>query len=339
MKQLIIILTLIFISAFPIRAKVIRQAPTNKVYTVHTGSYSLDRHNLTQTEINNMIQAIVMAIPNANYIAIGTYLDYHDQIRMWASSIHNRGRHVFFRSAGYNAWQQRNGETYVMTPTDARVWMTTFVRLYPDVFSSGDIFEPVPDEPENGTYWFNTYGSHGIGTNRQSKDEFNTFLQGSITDANNVFIEKGISGVSAGYVFTNPSTAKDIIYASTSAMLQAVGTDNYPEIQNGVPVTDATTAANLMQTELNTWVVPAQPGIAKNITFGPSVYTQLTQQQQSDFYSQEFNVIKNTLSNLNGITVWQGGANDNPKSRLFDYNNGSWTARQATQVVNQQFSN
>lgn len=326
---LIFLLLGISLSSSPVEAK---------TYTIHTGSYSLDRHDLTQSEIDAQVQAIVQAIPNVGYIAIGTYLDYDQQIQMWSNAIHARGKKVFFRSAGFNAWQQRNGETYVMTPLDHRVWVSTFIRLHPTVFVPGDIFEAVPDEPEGGTYWSNTYGQGGVGANQIAKDEFNAFLQGSIIDVNTVFAEMGITGVATGYVFTNPSAAKDVIDTTTASLLVAIGTDDYPEIANGIPLTSVQECRNAMQNEIATWLLPAHPTKPKHITFGPSVYTQLTQKRQKDIYTAEFNVIFDTIPDLEGVTIWQAGANDNPKSRIFDYFNGAWSARSATGVINSFFT-
>ena len=327
MRYLLVFL-LFLLSVTSISARTRLTTLSSSKLVIHTGSYSIDYNNLTQSEIDAHVLAIVSAIPNTTHIAVGTYLDYDNQLQMWANSIRSHGKKVFFRSAGFNAWQQTNGETYVMTPLDHIVWTATVVRLHPTIFASGDIFEPVPDEPENGTYWHNTYGHSGIGTNQASKDEFNQFIQDSIISANNVFSEMGIMGVRTDYVFTNPSVAKDIINSTTASMI-VVGTDNYPE--NGL--TTPAQMANAMQAELNTWAVPAHPTRPKHITFGPSVYSQLTQKVQKDAYNKEFLVIKNTIIDLDGVTIWQSGATWNPLSRIFEYN-GTWQARLATGAIN-----
>src|SRR4051812_30643629 len=174
---LVILLTLLLACLFQ------RQAfATTKRFVIHTGSYSLDRHDLTQSEINNQVNAIVGTIPHTGYIAIGTYLDYPQQIRMWAQAIHKKHRKVFFRSAGFNSWQGRNGVPANGTTDQHRHDVVVFIQTNPDIFKSGDIFETVPDEPEGGTYWFTTYGACNLGCNPAATIEFNLFIQFTIND-------------------------------------------------------------------------------------------------------------------------------------------------------------
>lgn len=306
-----------------------------KRYAIHTGSYSADRNNLTQAEIDALVLAIVKNIPNAKYIVIGTHMDYALQMRMWADSIHQRGRHVWFRSFGFNSWQGHFGFPATGTPDQHRIDMANFIVTNKDIFAPGDIFSPVPDEPENSSYWTQTYGSP-VWTKLAAKEELNYFIQDSILDAQEAFSIIDVP-VAVNYVFTNPYISKSVLNATTTSIIAALSTDNYPERVNGVALTSANEMANAMLNEINIWLLPATPGKPKHLTIGPSVWTQLTTTEQTDGYKAELDVIKANIPLLDGITVWQAGSSGNPKSRLFDYENGMWIARPATKVINKFF--
>src|SRR6185503_14731823 len=94
---------------------------------IHTGSYSLDSNNLTQAQIDAHVDKIVDVIPNCTHLGVGTYFDYATQIRMWASSIHAKGKGMFLRSAGFNSWQGRNGVPATGTPIQHRADIVTWL--------------------------------------------------------------------------------------------------------------------------------------------------------------------------------------------------------------------
>jgi len=167
----------------------------------------------------------------------------------------------------------------------------------------------------------------------EGKAAFNSFITGARSAVDTALASNGVTAVDTGYVFLNPSGARDVVTDATANSLTALGTDNYPE--NGL--TTPTDMESAMQTEMNDWVVPSHPATKKNITFGPSVYSQLSEANQTDALTREFNVIKNTITNLNGITVWQFGAiGDSPLSRLFE-SASNWTARSAASAINTLF--
>lgn len=325
---------LIFLVAF-LSFLAVAHLVSAKILTIHTGSYSLDRNNLTKGEINAQVDAIVSAMPNTTHIAIGTYLDYPTQIQLWTNAIHKKGKKVFFRSAGTNSWQGRNSVAAYTGSDFAEKQQASFMNFLNSnkwMFRGGDNVECVPDEPENGPGWKKYYGSFA---NASASAAFNDFLQDALYGCQTIFAG---TGVETGYVFTNPSMTKDILSASTAALLVATGQDVYPERVSGIALTSPTDMAQALQDQLNTWVLPAHPEKPKHITFGPSVWTQLTQQQQADTYDLYFPIITTTLINLDGVTIWQAGANDNAgKSRLFEYNSGAWQPRQATSIINYYF--
>lgn len=304
---------------------------TNHKYAIHLGSFSIDSNNHTQAEIDSLVATISANIPNVQYIAIGTYLDYPDQIRMYADAIHANGKKVWFRSAGFTTWQGRFGSLATGTPAQHRADMVSFIENNYWTFAPGDIFEAVPDEPENGNYWYTTYGSLGIGTNVQSKQEFNDFITGSITDANAAFIAIGRTGIDTSYVFTSPSVSKDIITDTTASQLTAMGTDNYPE---GTSST-YNNCYTKMKNELTNWAKGIHGSKAYHITLGANVNTQLNQSQQANCESGDMSAVKDTLPNYDGITIWQSSFGN---SRLFDFTNGQWVPRSAVSIVNNFFA-
>jgi hypothetical protein len=304
--------------------------------TIHVGSYSIDGHAWTQDQIEKAVNAIVINIPNANYIAIGTYMDYASQITLWANAVHNAGKRLWIRSAGFNDW---NGNNSVAQYTSADFadhstsQYVTWINTNFAIFRSGDIFEPVPDEPENNSMWNTTYGTIGSGS---GKTAYNSFITSAITSINSALASNGVTGVTTTYVHTNPSAARDVITSATAAVLSAMGPDSYPE---AVSDTTGVLCAAAMQTEFDTYMKGQQSGKPYHITFGPNVHVQLSEAEQADAFDREFLIFKNNgQTPIDGLTVWQEGASDNSAlSRLFDITSGAWTARQAATNVNTMF--
>src|SRR4030043_327635 len=176
---------------------------------VNIGSQSTDVIDNTEAFIQNTVADVVAAFPNCTHISFGTYIDYTTQITYWVNAIHAAGKKVFFRSNGSNFWQGTNGETQDTSSSFAAnetaryvTWLNTNYALFED----GDLFEPVPDEPENNTQWDAYY------INLETVDgkaAFNAFIADSIDQLNEIFISNGVSGVITSFAFTNPSVAKN----------------------------------------------------------------------------------------------------------------------------------
>lgn len=301
---------------------------------VHIGSQSLDVHTNTQSDIDLIVNTVATKIPHLNYIAIGTYMDYPDQFEKWASAIHNVGKRMFVRSSGFSDWLGQNQVTQY-TGTDfiehCKSKYVEFINQYYSIFESGDVFECVPDEPENNTMWDIVYTSLAT---TEGGIAYNNFITDSISQINTALTNNGVTGVILNYVFTNPSATRDIITQDVANTLSADGTDNYPE----EGLTTPQQMADAMQTLMGDWIVPSHAGVSKHITFGPDVYSQLNKLDQSTAAELELDVIRNTISNLEGITFWQLGAKDNsPRSRGFDWSGSKWDARLITQVIDNFF--
>lgn len=305
---------------------------------VHIGSQSIDAEDNTQVAIDAIVISLVTAIPNLSHIAIGTYFDYdsthaNDQFNRWATAIHGAGKKLYVRSAGHNDWLGSNGVTkYTSADWEAHCLsqIQTWIDNNYSIFQAGDVFEPFPDEPENNSLWVSTYTTISSGAGETA---FNNFITTAISNANSKFTTYGVTGVDTGVTWTNPSAAKDAVTTATAATLTSVGMDSYPESGLTTPAEMETA----MQTQMNTYGNP-HAGRNSSVTFGPSVYTQMSEADQADALGREFDVIVNTVTKLHGITIWQFGATDNgPKSRLFDYAGGAWTARSAASTVNTKF--
>lgn len=307
---------------------------------VHIGSQSLDAHTNSQADCDAVVAALIAAIPNLTHIAISPYMDYaagsvDNQYVRWAQSIHNAGKKMWVRTPGFNWWQGTNGVAQYTGADfaskhrgDTYFWMLDNYT----VFQPGDIFSPIPDEPENNSMWNATYGTIGSGIGRTA---YNSFITGSIDDMESEFAALGVRGVEVRYVFTNPSASADVVDGVTESYLRAIGVDHYPESV----LTDPAAMAAAMLAEINTYVAPNHTTRKKHITFGPSVYTQLSSSVQADAINQEYSAILSALPGvIDGVTVWQFGATDNAgKSRLFDYTAGVWVPRAAASSVNEFF--
>jgi hypothetical protein len=307
------------------------QDPQKKA-VIHSGSYSIDTaNNLTQTDINAFVKAVATNIPNTDYIAIGNYLDYVAQIRMWIYAIRAAGFKVWFRSAGYNDWRGSNGITQY-TSADFADHSTSqyvsFVNTNYDIFQAGDIFEALPDEPENNSMWNTTYGTIGSGTGLTA---YNTFITSSISQVNTALANNNVKDVDTGYIHTSPAASRDIITSATASVLTSMATDHYPE---AVGDTTGTACGTAMHNELVAYVTGQQSGKRYHLTIGPNVNVQLSSAEQVNAYNSEWGYIQTDVVPLDGLTVWQAGGTGDPLSRLFDYASGAWTPRSAAATVN-----
>jgi hypothetical protein len=170
-----------------------------------------------------------------------------------------------------------------------------------------------------------------MGANGASKEEANMFIRDSIEEGNK--LEAAKAGVRFGYVGTNPSASKDVILPETATLLDAILTDNYPERKGDLGLKDPKECVQALSDEFNTWVLPAHPSKPKHVTIGPGVWIELTDQEQADIYAAELPAIQDILANLDGVTIWQSGAGDNPRSRILHYDKGNWTPRASTKVI------
>lgn len=305
---------------------------------IHMGSYSIDRNDLKQEEIDAAVNAVVDELPNVDYITIGTYLDYPEQIAMWKNAAEARGKKLYVRSAGFNSWQGTFGARANGTPQEHLDRETQWIRAYGHILKNGDIFEPVPDEASNGTYWKTKYGETGIGTNEASKYEFNEFLQNGVRLSREEFDKLGLTGVQTGRYFDAPSPIKEVVSAETALLLTGIGTDNYPNYKKEDADTPPEMGA-VFGNELDDWVVNAHPEFGTNpqkvreITIGPNPYQQFDEPLQEEALRAEIAEIVERYPVV-FLHLWQLGntANDS-KSRLFDYSDGQWHARDAIEAL------
>lgn len=188
--------------------------------------------NQTQVEINAYVLAIVTAIPNCTHITVNTYLDYPTQISRWATAIRANGKIPWFRSWGYNFWQGKNGVSVDNTTaalSNHRSQQLTFISTNSSIFRNGDIWSPVPDEPENWDGWEINYVSLGTA---EGKAAYNGFIQEARAECSTAFSNLGLS-VDTGYVATNPSISLSTINSTTAGQLTAMLIDAYFDGENG----------------------------------------------------------------------------------------------------------
>src|SRR3989344_3899026 len=110
---------------------------------VHMGMMSIDRgepgDELTQSETDAAVEAIKNHLPQVDFITIGTYLDYPEQIRRWANSTHENRLKLELRSAGFNSWQGTNGEAPTGNPQQHLQGMLNLINENPKIFRNGDV--------------------------------------------------------------------------------------------------------------------------------------------------------------------------------------------------------
>jgi hypothetical protein len=306
---------------------------------IHAGSYSIDNNNISQAQINAFVNAIVAAIPNCTHIAYGVYLDYPVQFQRWQTAIHNAGKKAWFRHVGYNEWQGKNSVSAVTTSTalsNYRTNVQSFIAANASYLQSGDIFSPVPDEPENGSYLTTLTIDSGSG-----QTTYNNFITGSITDVNTALASAGKTGITTNIVGTAPYHSRNSITSATAAQLDVMLIDAYPEGGGSEypfrAIVDPSLCAQTTENHIARWITGSQGGKTYHYTLGPSIYTQLEEGVQAEAYARELFIIQKKISSLDGITVWQAGGGGDPTSRIFDYNSGNWRARTATKVINTYF--
>jgi hypothetical protein len=306
---------------------------------IHTGSYSIDNNALSQADITAFVSAIVAAIPNLTHIAVGTYLNYDTQWQRWATAIHAAGKKMWGRSAGYNEWKGSNGAAANATSTalsNHRTNIQTFIANNASMFQSGDIFSAVPDEPESGSYLLTLTVDSG-----SDQTTYNGFITGAITDCDAALATAGVSGVKTNIVGTSPYYTKSAITSATAALLDTMLIDAYPE--GGASeypfhaVNDPTLCQHTTKNHIDRWITGAQSR-PYNYTMGPSIYLQMEQGVQAETIKREVFTLQKYLSSFDGITFWQAGGTGNPLSRLFDYTNSAWVARQGATQLNNLFA-
>jgi hypothetical protein len=288
------------------------------------GELSTVNATLTQQQIDDAVSAIVTNVPSLTHIAIGTYLDYPTQIVMWAQSIHAAGKKLALRSLGFNDWRGTNGVSqYTSSDFDAHstTQYVAFVNSNYTIFQAGDIFEPIPDQPEDNSRWVAQYTTIASGT---GKTAFNTFITDAISQINTALAGHSVTGVVTNVAYLTPTVAQNTITSATASALRSVGTNDFPE-SGLTAVIDQATA---LQSEITTYINPAQSASTPwHITFGPNKFDQLDQQTQADTLVAEFRTILGALTHpLDGITISPFGEYSNsPTGRLFDWEEVSWT--------------
>jgi hypothetical protein len=309
----------------------------SRIKAIHAASASQDSHNSTREEIERMADAIA-TIDKANYVAISTHIDHPDQFAHWANAIHDRGMGVIFNTVGSNAFTGHNGVRLTETPDEYENRSDRFINENANVFRNGDIYVAVPNGSEDHPYWPATF-TGGLGS-AEGKAAFNRFAQNSIERSKRSFESNGVQ-VDTGILFTNASATLEVIDRTTAERAGKLGINSFPERVGDQILMDPTEAGNAMRAEIDRYVKPVQQesGIPYIITTGPLTWAEVSEELQVRLLEEELRVVQEAVDPLGGIIFWQFGAKGNdPKSRLFNEENGNWTPRRAAEAVNEIFA-
>jgi len=280
---------------------------------------------LSQAEIDQIVALIATA--NVTHITIDTHYEYASVMQQWVTAIRAQSKKIHWRCAP-NQWQDNNGTTGIMTPTQFNTAMGAFIRSHASFFESGDIFEPIT-EPEDSHYWANKYGSPvGWPGNTAATDEYNSFVISSSDTADNAFNAIGVSGVITDIHSMNSFMATNVLSsAAVTRLHNHVALDTYPEKTN----TDSATCASLRKTEYdaahskwpNALINVGEMGYANAMPVSDTV--------QNNVLSAEFTMMEG-LSYLGGVNYWVGPGSDTAGGHTFVMtkdSSGNWVARPA----------
>ncbi|HLZ61732.1 MAG TPA: hypothetical protein VKR06_32715 [Ktedonosporobacter sp.] len=260
-------------------------------------------HPLSQGEITAIVQA--SAKLNVNYITVDTNWDYPDYIQQWVTAIRAVGLHVWFRGHP-NKWENNNGASGLMTPTEYATVEQRFITAHPAFFRSGDIFDACP-EPEQGNYWKATYGEQWTSNapNTATRD-YNAFIRATTDVADHALRNLGIAGVTTTIRSTNSFFAShaDVFEQATADRLGQITIDSYPE----KGTTDPAVAAQARVEELDTierlWHLPIVIG-----EMGYSNQMEVDDATQQAVLKAEFDAIR-PLPYLAGVNYWVGAGSN-----------------------------
>jgi hypothetical protein len=285
-----------------------------------------ESHPLSTAEITAIVNALAKL--NVNYITVDTNWDYASYMQQWIDAIRAVKMHVWFRIAP-NQWEDLNGTTGMMTPTQYEASEQQFIVTHPSFFQAGDILDPAP-EPENGPYWISTYGDRWswqpTAPNVATK-VFNTFLRATTDVADAALQSKGIHGVITTIRSLNPFffLHPGILEQATVNKFQYLTVDSYPEGTTTDPTTAANARVNEIKTIENLWHLPIIVG-----EMGYSNDVPVSDQVQQNVLTAELKALAG-LSYIAGVNYWVGpGSNAaGGYTYILAKVNGVWVPRPA----------
>lgn len=296
------------------------------VASVDTMKESMDTETrpLTDAQIANDVN--LAASLNVTHITVDTHWDYPAYAQKWINAIRAAGKHVWFRMHP-NQWENNNGTTGIMTPSQYLAAETAYITGHPTFFQSGDILDMNP-EPENGLYWKATYGnSWTSGAPNTATDDFNSFYINVTETANTALAQIGVSSVITNIRSTNSWFAMNpsSLYQSTVNHMGVVTIDSYPDQDTTDPTTAATNRINELTQIENIRGVPiiiAEIGYSNHINVDDAT--------QNNVLTAELNAIE-PLNYIAGMNYWVGAGTSNSGgyTHIFAGSNGNWTLRPA----------
>ena len=192
------------------------------------------------TWISNWVDKAVEI--GANYVAISTPYDSPscgssiDYTRTWATIIHQKGLHVWFREMPL-AFEGIYGVSKD-TSINFLDQVSQYIKKNSDLYQSGDIFTPIP-EPQNGGIANITYCPQNL-CQFTSKEAFNQWIRDAMTSSRNAFDSIGMKDIKIGYFGFDGFIAwgdhnpdwHGILEDATVQQMGNITIDHYPEIIN-----------------------------------------------------------------------------------------------------------
>jgi hypothetical protein len=272
---------------------------------------------LSDSRISNTVNAIARL--NTNYITVDTFWEYPSYTQRWVDAIRATGRHVWFRMHP-SQWEDDNGTTGIMTPTQYEQGLRTYILAHPSFFKPGDIFDPCP-EASNAPYWNTTYGG-GWGQHAPSAGtaEFNAFLRDTSNIADAALHSLGIYGVITTVHSLNPFWYLEphALEPATVTRLGVIAIDDYVDSGTTDPATAVRARLGHLAAIERRWHLPIILGEMGYPTPSPA-----SDATQAAVLQAEFQALA-TVPYLAGVNYW---AAVQASSSILSGSNGDWTLR------------
>jgi hypothetical protein len=300
--------------------------PLSFLASIDTMKVSRDTQTrpLSTSEITAIVK--VSASLNTNYITVDTNWDYPGYLQKWINAIRATGRHVWFRGHP-NKWENNNGATGIMAPAEYEATEQQFITSHPSFFRSGDIFDACP-EPEQGLYWFATYGEKWTphAPNTATRD-YNAFIRDTTDVADKALHQQGIYGVTTTIRSINSFFAShpDVFEQATADRLGRITVDSYPEKDTTDPTVAAQARVSELETIENIWHLPIIIG-----EMGYSNHIDVDDATQQAVLKAEFDAIQ-SLPYLAGVNYWVGAGSNSAGgyTYILKKTGGFWSPRLA----------
>lgn len=350
-RKVVILLTLILVAAVlfaifvtPLHTLVLPQSPPQPpsspppsfFASIDTMKESQDTetHPLSWQEITNIVN--LSASLNTNYITVDTHWDYPDYMQEWINAVRATGRHVWFRIHP-NQWEDSNGTTGIMTPSQYEASERAFILSHPTFFLAGDILDPC-SEPENSMYWDTTFGHNwSVNAPNEATKEFNAFLRDTTDIADSALHQMKIYGVITTIHSVDPfiPTHPNVLERATVNKFGYITIDSYPDKYTTDPAVATDAHVSELKTIEDIWHIPIVIG-----EIGYSNNINVDDDTQKAVLKAELDGIA-PLQYIAGMNYWVGPGTEQSGgyTHIFAKSGTTWSLRPAALELSMFYKN